>query len=629
MQRAAYGGQETEAGLVVRIVGESGEGVVTLGDLTVRLLASLGLQVCTFQTFPAEIRGGPVMYQLRTSVAPPLTHGDRADILLALSAEALARFGDSLAPDALVILDEDAHVRGSPGIRAPLRSLAAARRTSVRQEMSAADYRRLPPPVNVVGLGVLLGCIGLPLHAANAVVERVFAKRGGAILKMNLDALRDGHEWAVAAVADRHVRSLTPPPERPPLALVSGNEMLCLGAMAAGVRFFAGYPITPATDIMEFLAKELPRLGGDVVQAEDEIAALGMCLGASFAGRVVMTATSGPGLSLMVEQINLAGQAELPVTIAEVQRGGASTGMPTKTSQGDLNLAIYGVHNESPRIVMAAASVEDCFATMAEAVRLAERYQCPTIVLSDQALATRKATVTPPRLEDVRVAERVRPSAEELGPEYRRYRVTATGISPMTVPGDARGDYVCTGIEHDEYCDPGYTPELAMAMKQKRFRKLDTLLAECGSDHHREWGDTGHVQVGLIAFGSIEGILREAMERARRRGVTVALLHLRLLNPLPANVVRRFAARCQAVLVAELNFTGQFASWLRTQADIECYQYHEDEGVPFSATEIEEQILRVAEQRTGGGRLLAPPGRRPSACVADGNRSAPRTGGKP
>ena len=303
----------------------------------------------------------------------------------------------------------------------------------------------------------------------------------------------------------------------------------------------------------------------------------------------------------MVEQINLAGVAELPVVICDVQRGGASTGMPTKTSQGDLNLALYGVHNESPRVVLTTTSVEDCFWTTIDAFNIAEAYQCPVMLLSDQALATRKMNVPPPDLTQVKVVNRMSPTLEsrEAG-EFLRYEDTDTGVSPMSVPGMPGGIYTSTGIEHDESGDPGYTPALAMKMKRKRYRKLDTLNNERATDFIRYFGDdvlgegAANAEVGIIAFGSTEGVIREATERARAEGYRVAHMHLRLLNPLPVAQIEAFAARCKTVLVPELNFTGQFAGWLRVNTEIKFHPFHKDEGIPFIPNELYQEITALA-----------------------------------
>ncbi len=584
--------------VVIRLVGESGEGTVSLGELVVQMFTALGLEAYTFQTFPAEIKGGTVMFQLRARSGVVLSQGDEVDILVALNDEGFGLFGDGLRSDGILLYDSDVFtpepVPGRTDIALPITTLAKQQKEAARALIDPDTLKRLPPPKNLIGLGALLRLVDCPLGAAEKRVRDLFARKGDGVVQMNLNALHVGEERIGEQKGSLRAPTVHAVERTKPSITATGNQMIALGSIAAGVSFFGGYPITPASEILEYLAKELPAFGGDVVQAEDEIAALGMCLGASFAGKKAMTATSGPGLSLMVEQINLSGQTELPVVIVDVQRGGASTGMPTKTSQGDLNLAIFGVHNESPRIVVATSSVEDCFWTTIDAVNLAEAYQCPVVLLSDQGLATRKSTMTPPDLSAVHLLERLAPSEEALAGTYNRFQDTPSGISPMSWPGMRGGMYTCSGIEHDEMGDPAYSPENAGRMKDKRFRKFETLLREHGAEMVRHWGDEGAVDVGIIAFGSTEGVIREAAERAQGQGIRVGHLHLRLLNPLPVNVIEEFAARCRTILVPELNYSGQLAGWIRMHSSIAMTPFHKDEGVPFIPNDIYEQIVRLA-----------------------------------
>lgn len=593
--------------VVIRLVGESGEGTVSLGDLMVQMLAAMGLDIFTFQTFPAEIKGGTVMYQIRAKNEAVLSQGDFADVVVALNKEGFGIFGDVLREDGILLYNSDVfHPEPAPGrteFALPITTLARAEKEAVRHEIEGEQLKRLPAPVNIVGLGALLRLVNAPLEPAEQYIRDLFGRKGDAIVRMNISALHTGASHVEEQIGTKRTPQVYPVPEseRTPRITVNGNQMTAMGAIAAGMRFYAGYPITPATEIMEFLSKELPTFGGDLIQAEDEIAALGMALGASFAGKKSMTASSGPGISLMVEQINLAGQAELPVVIVDVQRGGASTGMPTKTSQGDLNLALYGVHNESPRVVLTPTGVRDAFWTTIDAFNIAEEYQVPVLLLSDQSIASRKMNIPAPDLSRVRVVNRATPTPEERGltgegGPYLRYKDTETGVSPMAVPGMEGGIYTNTGIEHDENSNPGYTPALAMKMKRKRFRKLETLNRLRGHEFVRTFGhdvNLSDAEVGIIAFGSTEGVIREATERARAEGYKVAHLHLRLINPLPSQIIEDFAGRCKRILVPELNFTGQFAGWLRVNTRIEFTAYHKDEGIPFIANEIYNQIVAL------------------------------------
>lgn len=584
--------------VVIRIVGESGEGAVSIGDLTVKMLSEMGLDIYTYQTFPAEIKGGTVMYQVRARSGTILSEGDSVDVMVALNNEGFGLFGEGLREDGILLYDADTFTpEPSPGrmdYGIAVSTLARTEKDSVRHLVTSEQLKRLPLPKNMVGLGALLRLVNAPLYNAEQYIRDLFGRKGEAIVEMNLRALHSGAVRIGEMIGNRRTPHIVPQ-ERPERVLtVNGNQMLAMGAIAAGMRFYAGYPITPASEIMEYMAKELPRFGGDLIQAEDEIAALGMCLGASYSGVKSMTASSGPGISLMVEQINLAGQAEIPVVIVDVQRGGASTGMPTKTSQGDLNLALYGVHNESPRIVLAASTVEDCFWTTIDAFNLAETYQCPVMLLSDQVMAARKCTLVPPDVSKVRVMDRLKPTPEQCEAGYLRYADTPTGVSPMSAPGIPGAQYVTTGIEHDEKGDPGYTPQLARQAKHKRFRKMETLLRDYGRDYVDAWGESGPLEVGIIAFGSTSMVVREAAERAIAEGYKVGHLHVRLLNPLPVEPIEEFAARCRQILVPELNYSGQFTGWLRVNTDIRPHSLCKDEGVPFRPNEIFEQIRILA-----------------------------------
>jgi 2-oxoglutarate ferredoxin oxidoreductase subunit alpha len=564
------------------------------------MFAAMGLDIYTFQTFPAEIKGGTVMYQIRAKSGITLSFGDAVDVLVALNDEGFGLFGTGLREDGILIYNSDVftptHSPGRTEYSLPVSSLARAEKEEVRHLVSGEALKRLPAPVNIIALGALLRLVNAPMAPAEKYIHDLFDRKGEAIVQMNINALHSGARFIADEIGNKKTPQVFPVEHTSNSLILTGNQMIAYGAIAAGMRFYAGYPITPATEVMEYLAKELPAYGGNVTQAEDEMAAIGMALGASYGGIKSMTASSGPGISLMVEMINLAAQAELPVVIVDVQRGGASTGMPTKTSQGDLNLALYGVHNESPRIVMAVSSVEDSFWTTIDAFNLAEEFQCPVILLSDQSLATRKSTVPPPDLSQVHTVNRLTATPEEREDGFVRFRDTETGISAMAIPGMPHGAYTSTGIEHDETGDPGYTPALAAKMKNKRFRKLETLRKRHKDEFFKLWGEMGNADIGIIAFGSTEGVIREASERAEAEGYKVAHMHLRLLNPLPVDDINEFASRCKKILVPELNYSGQLANWLRVNMDLHYHAYHKDEGIPFIPNDIYHQIILLANE---------------------------------
>ena len=375
---------------------------------------------------------------------------------------------------------------------------------------------------------------------------------------------------------------------------MTGNDALCMGSMAAGCRYYAGYPITPASDIMETLAKAMPKVDGVLMQTEDEIAAITAIIGASFTGAKAMTATAGPGLSLMVEALGLATMEEIPIVVVDVQRGGPSTGMPTKTEQSDLNLAIYGCHGDAPRIVIAPTNAEDCFYTAVQAFNLAEKYQVPVILLSDQHLSQRTQGILRPDLSKLEIIQRRQaPSTNGSSPqEFDRYEMTEDYISPMPLPGKHHQHYVATGLEHDEHAHINYSPEAHIRMTEKRTKKIEPATEE--HDMVRRYGSE-EAQLGLIAWGSSEGPIREAIERAEAKGYKVAALIFKLLSPLPEKAARAFIESIPIVSVVELNASGQFANYLQSRLCVPLKRFNIYTGLPFKAGDIEQYIEGVLQ----------------------------------
>jgi 2-oxoglutarate ferredoxin oxidoreductase subunit alpha len=326
------------------------------------------------------------------------------------------------------------------------------------------------------------------------------------------------------------------------------------------------------------------------VQTEDEIAALSAAIGASFAGVKSMTATSGPGLSLMSELINLASTAEVPVVIVDSQRAGPSTGMPTKMEQSDLNQMIYGGHGEGPRIVLAPTSVEDAFYKMITAFNLAERFQMPVIVAVDQALSVRTQTISRPHTNEIQVSSRAVPDLRSSN-EYKRYALSSSGVSPRTIPGEANGMYVATGLEHDEFGHPSYDPKVHEAMVAKRHQKLHEVEKEFHEAHR--FG-AAEPEIGVIGWGSTEGAVREAVADAQVSGVFAAGLYPISLNPLPDNEIMSFVKPLRKIIVAEANYTGQLASILRSKYGIETDRLNRYDGLPLTADEVRSRIMEAA-----------------------------------
>jgi 2-oxoglutarate ferredoxin oxidoreductase subunit alpha len=566
--------------VVIRMAGTAGEGALVLGDILAQALAGLGWDLLLYFSFEAEVRGEkPSFSQLRVSDRLPLSQGGSIDLLLGLNKNAfelnlpaLSRGGTALY-DGRPIDPFSGETPYTPALSEGVRGV------SVPFEVISQKEVGFPAAKNMAALGALAKLLGMPYDFIRTLVTRRFARKGEKVTEANLRALELGHSHDIPAVHDFGKRG-------GPKLLLSGNRASALGAMSGGLTFFAGYPITPATEVMEYLAGDLPSLGGTVIQAEDEISALGMVLGASFAGARAMTATSGPGLSLMSEMLGLASAAEVPAVVLDVQRGGPSTGLPTRPEQSDLDLALYGGHGDTTRIVLAPTDVEECFHATGMALGLARKYQMPVIVLSDQYLGYRRETMDNLGPEGISHGERLKPAESDLA-DYKRYRLTENGISPMSVPGEEGGYFVATGLEHDEYGAPAYDPDTHRAMQEKRLRKLKAAGDERWFFRH----GPADADVGVMAWGSVVGAAREAVEMANISGAKAALFYTVILNPLPEDEIRGFVKPIRRLIVPELNHTGQFARLLRARFLIEPVSLAWAGAGPFPAHDIYEKIM--------------------------------------
>ena len=565
--------------MVIRLAGESGEGVISSGDILTQAAARGGYWTQTFRTYPAEIKGGPCMYQVRMGDEQIFSHGKWVDLLVCFNQEAWDLHHDSLAPEGVILYDETAVE--IPGEFQP-------RARAVRMEKLAKEIGGSLRAKNMVAVGAVTGVISFDTTPIEELVLRRFAHKQG-VADANIAALHAGEEEGADL---RGTLAIVDPVEvEEDRVLMSGNQAIALGAVAAGLQYFAGYPITPASDILEWLSAKLPSTGGITIQCEDEIASLTSVLGASYAGAKAMTATSGPGLSLMTEVLGYAGTAEIPCVIVDAQRGGPSTGLPTKTEQSDLQHALYGGHGEAPRVVIAPVSVSDCFWAAIDAFNYAERYQVPVILLTDQGLATRMEVIRKPDLAKVELWERKTAASVPEGMPYKRYEYTEDSVSPMGVPGEVGGQHVATGIEHDELGHPGYTPEIHLGMQRKRWAKLEPLRN--GAARHEQHGDA-QPDIALIGFGSTYGPVREAVDAARAEGLSVGAFYPRVLGPFPADRVREFAANARRVIVPEVNFTGQLARLVRAECELRVESHAKSDGLPFTAEDIHELITQEA-----------------------------------
>ncbi|EFH85570.1 2-oxoacid:acceptor oxidoreductase subunit alpha [Ktedonobacter racemifer] len=581
--------------VTIRIGGESGEGTISGGDILALAAARWGYHVYTFRTFPAEILGGPCMFQVRISDQPVKSMGDYADVLICLNKEAFDRNVSDLRHGGVLIYDPSDFTPETGDFityAIPFNEIA-------RKEVQLFQTK------NMVMLGAISGLFGPPIEAITQVVQSKLSKSRKAnatLMEKNMLALEVARNYVVEKLA-KHDPYVLGPVEKADRVVLNGNQAVVAGALAAQCRFFAGYPITPASDIMEGLAKELPNVGGTFLQAEDEMAALAAVLGASFGGKRAMTATSGPGFSLMTELIGLSSMAELPAVIIDAQRAGPSTGMPTKMEQSDLSFALYAGHGDTPRMIVAPANVADCYELIQLAFNMAERYQMPVLFLTDQSLTARVESVDRHIFKQGEVQARLQPEPvasdekEAVGAgataahDYARFAYTASGISPMTSPGAGATPYVATGLEHNEYGHPDYEPEDHIAMMEKRFRKLYTAAEELPQP--QRYGDA-EATIGLIGWGSTEGTIQEAIDRAREKGYKVAALHLKILSPLPDRKIQEFIHSVQKVIVPECNYSGQLANLLGAKYGLQAIRVNKYGGIPFTAGEILRAIEEVS-----------------------------------
>ena len=571
--------------LTIRIAGENGEGVLTVGDVLAEALARSGLYIYTFKNLPAEIKGGASMTQVRVQDTPVRSPGDALDILMVWNQENYDIHVGEVKPSGVVIFDPDECK--------PDENLEVLQIAVPLQDITKTIIKTMKSK-NVLAFGVLTACLGIPCESAEQMVAESRWGRRKEFLESNINALKQAYIYVAENDIDLGLRVKATREVGDSQLIMTGNEALCMGALAAGCRYYAGYPITPASDVMETLAKAMPKVGGVLMQTEDEIAAITAVIGASFTGAKVMTATAGPGLSLMVEALGLATMEEMPIVVVDVQRGGPSTGMPTKTEQSDLNLAIYGAHGEAPRIVIAATNTEDCFYTAVKAFNLAEKYQTPVILLSDQHLSQRAQVMARPDLKQIEIVDRKYPDSNDVtaAQQFNRYEMTEDHISPMPVPGRHRQHYVATGLEHDEHAHIDYSPEAHIRMTEKRSLKIESAVNEPGFVQRYGAEDA---QLGLIGWGSSEGPILEALDRTRAKGYKVAALIFKMIYPLPEKEARNFIDTIPMVSVVELNASGQFANYLRGRLSASLEQFNIITGLPFKAGDIEDYIEGVLQ----------------------------------
>jgi len=512
------------------------------------------------------------------------------DVAVVLNWEDFRRFGGELPVGSATIVIYESNTGVAPD-KLPLEGVKPEVVFGVPITEMAVKNAGTDKAKNIVVIGLLAGWFGIGREGMLAGIRKKFAKKGAAVVEGNVRAFQAGLEFSEAHPLNDD-RKLTPPQtRREPKLLTDGNDMCAAAAIFAGCTFFSGYPITPSTEIMQFLDREIWKYGGTVMQAEDEIAGIGAVVGASFAGRKAMTATSGPGMSLKTEMLGLATIAELPLVCVNVQRGGPSTGMPTKAEQSDLFQAAFSAHGDCLRPVLAPTSVGDVFAVTVEAFNLAEYYQTPVIILSDQEIAQRKETVDPIDTSRFHLLERRRPTETELV-NYERFKLTESGISPISQPGMAGGNYLAAGIEHNEVGRPTASGEMHARMNEKRFRKFNPLKSR--RDLFVVEGDPD-APIGMVSWGSLAGVAKEALLLAKAEGMHVKLLVPKLLYPVAESVYQDFFASVRRGLFIEQSFQGQLYRLVRMYVDLptQVKALARSGSNPIQATEVLQRLREM------------------------------------
>jgi len=581
--------------VVIRIAGDSQDGIQALGGFLARLAGRSEQEVMTFMTIPSTISGGPSIFQVRIGSGEVLSAGDEADVLLAFYQHSYEAHIHSVKREGIVIYDSD-HVEpkqewqeGRHHVGIPISTLT----------IEAIGGTAKDKGKNIFALGLLARMFDLNVSRLEGLIAERFGGKDAGVLRSAQAAFQAGYHHSLEGLAAtfRFVESRRRGAEQ---VVMNGNEALAYGVLAAGVRFGAAYPITPWSDVMEILRRELPKYGGMFVQCEDEIAAISMAIGGSFAGRVAVTGSSGPGISLKMESLGWAVMAEVPLVVIDVQRGGPSTGLPTQVEQSDLNLACYGSHGDAPRVVLAPANVEECFYIAIEAVNLARQYNVPVFVLSDQAIATRIEAFPEPPLE--KTCQDITPDLAPVA-DYKPYDLSSpNGVTPRVVPGTPilNGRYpIAGGLEHDEFGHPSASPKLHQEMTARRRKKLQALAATLPAP---EVYGPPEGNLLLVGWGSTQGPIREAVDRARAAGDSISGLHIKYLNPLPQGLENIFSG-FNLIRVVEMNDQGlygygQLAGLLRARyCDPKIRGINKTDGLTWKVREI---LERARAEMAGG-----------------------------
>ncbi|MFQ5662789.1 MAG: 2-oxoacid:acceptor oxidoreductase subunit alpha [Terriglobia bacterium] len=574
--------------LTIGIGGAAGDGLDKTGDTLAKTASRLGLYLYAYNSYQSVIRGGHIWLRVRLAQEKVASHGDHLNALIALNQGSIERHAPEVEPGGVVLFNAD-----KLRLNIPLRENVIAIPLPMG-ELTKPFGRILPVMQNTVALGALLFFLGLDFETAAGVLNETFAHKGKAVVDQNVGLARAGYDYAREHFVPLGCRWNFSGKRR---VFVTGNEAFALGAVAAGCKFYSAYPMTPASSILHWMAAHAERCGVVVKQGEDELAVVNMAIGAGFAGARALCATSGGGFALMTEAIGQAGMFEVPLVIIEVQRGGPSTGIPTKTEQGDLNQVFGASQGDFPRVIIAPVDTTDCFPTTVEAFNLAEKYQLPVIIISDLLLSEHPETIEPedlPAKVPIERGELVREWSEGNGP-YKRYAFTPSGISPRALPGTANTLHVAASDEHDEQgiliSDEFTNPAVRRKGAEKRMKKLSLALRDLPAPRLE---GPPQADVTLIGWGSTWGVIREAREQLASAGIRANQLHFKYLLPFHSREASEILQPAKRTVCIEANATGQFARFLRAETG---YSVHDRilkyDGEPFEPRYITEQVRAI------------------------------------
>jgi 2-oxoglutarate ferredoxin oxidoreductase subunit alpha len=562
--------------------GEAGQGVQTVGFLLAKTMSRAGLHVFADQDYESRVRGGHNFYRVRASDTKVQAISEKIDVLIAIDQQSIERHHYEIRKDGITIFDHDKlSIEGKE-----LNSL------SIPLEKLGEETTSNKVMTNSVGVGAAVTVGGYDFELLAQVLMEHFVHLGREIAEDNIKAARAGYDYVLKHKRGAVRSRIKPTVDTGKMMLLNGNEAISLGAMCAGCKFLAAYPMTPASTIMEYIADKGRKFNIVVVQPEDEIAAMNMAVGAGFAGVRAMTATSGDGFALMTEGFGLAGITETPVVIVIAQRAGPAVGLPTRTEQGELKLAVYGGSGEFPRAVLAPSTIDDCFHVTIHAFNLAEKYQIPVVILTDQHLASSYQTVEKFKLGDVKIDRGQLLTDEESNSttDYKRHQFTDSGISPRAIPLQGKALVVTDSDEHDEAGHMIEDAELRRLMMLKRLKKYEILRSDLnGPLLEKKIG----AEMTLIGWGSTYGAIKEAANLLEDKGTKVNIVHLNEVWPFPVEAVTSALDGTGKSIVIENNATGQLAHLIAAETGIRVSDtILKFDGRPFSPEYIVKELKK-------------------------------------